>query len=185
MKKYKCYTDGSYQSSIKCGGYASIICDENDNVLKELYQGMHNTTNNRMETRAVLATLKYFKDPTDITIISDSMYVVNTIKEGWAKKWFEEQDYSKSNLDLWFEILDYLDFHKVTVEWVKGHAYNKLNSRADELCVFAAQCLNLPEDEHIDYSKKIGESLVPKPKSRWSNRINAGSKDGKITYSLG
>lgn len=185
MKKYKCYTDGSYQSSIGCGGYASIICDESDNIVKELYQGMRNTTNNRMEARGVLATLQYFKEPTDITIISDSMYVVNTIKEGWARKWFEEQDYSKSNLDIWFEILDYLDFHNVKMEWTKGHSNNKLNARADELCVFAAQCLNLPEDEHIDYSKKIGKSLVPKSGTWGSNGFNVGSKDGKITYSLG
>lgn len=58
MKKYRCYTDGSYQDSIKCGGYASLICDENDNLIKEIYQGFRGTTNNRMECRAVLETLK-------------------------------------------------------------------------------------------------------------------------------
>ena len=147
MKKYKAYTDGSFQSSINAGGYASIIYDESGNIVKELYQGFKNTTNNRMEVWAVLATLQYFKEPTDITIVSDSMYVVNTIKEGWIKKWFEDKDYSKKNLDLWFKILDYLDFHKVTVEWTKGHADNKENNQVDELCVFAARCLNLPEDE--------------------------------------
>ena len=147
MKKYKAYTDGSFQSSINAGGYASIICDESGNVVKELYQGFKNTTNNRMEVWAVLATLQYFKDPTDITIVSDSMYVVNTIKEGWIKKWFDNKDYSKKNLDLWFKILDYLDFHKVTVQWTKGHADNEMNNQVDELCVFAARCLNLPEDE--------------------------------------
>jgi ribonuclease HI len=86
MKKFKAYTDGSYQSSIDAGGYASIIYDENDNVVAKLYQGFKHTTNNRMEARAVLETLKYFKEPTDITIVSDSMYVVNTINQGWAKK---------------------------------------------------------------------------------------------------
>lgn len=156
MKKYKCYTDGSYQDSIKAGGYAAIICDEKDNVIKELYQGFKNTSNNRMEAKAVLEILKYLKEPSDITIVSDSMYVVNTIKQGWARKWFEEQDYSKSNLDIWFEILDYLDYHKVTIEWTKGHANNEMNERADELCVFAARCLNLPEDEFSNKSKKGG-----------------------------
>lgn len=86
MKKYRCYTDGSYQSSLcngkGAGGYASVICNEQDDVIAELYQGFIHTTNNRMEIRAVLETLKYFKEPSDITIISDSMYVVNTIKEG-------------------------------------------------------------------------------------------------------
>ena len=185
MNKYRCYTDGSYQSSISAGGYASIICDEQDNIIKELYCGFKHTTNNRMEARAVLETLKYFKEPSDITIISDSMYVVNTIKEGWVKKWFEENDYSKSNLDIWFEILDYLDFHKITMEWVKGHSTNKLNARADELCVFAAQCLNLPEDEYFIKSKKSGESLVSKSGTQRSDGSNVGFENGKITYSLG
>lgn len=86
MKKYKAYTDGSYQSSIKSGGYASIIYDENGELVVRLYQGFKGTTNNRMEARAVLETLKYFKEPVDITIVSDSMYVVNTISQGWVKK---------------------------------------------------------------------------------------------------
>lgn len=69
-----------------------------------------------MEALAVLATLEYFKDPVDITIVSDSMYVVNTIGQGWVKKWYDEKDYSKKNLDIWFKILDYLSYHNVTME---------------------------------------------------------------------
>lgn len=69
-----------------------------------------------MEALAVLATLEYFKDPVDITIVSDSMYVVNTIGHGWVKKWYDEKDYSKKNLDIWFKILDYLSYHNVTME---------------------------------------------------------------------
>lgn len=185
MKKYKAYTDGSYQSSIKSGGYASIIYDENGELVVRLYQGFKGTTNNRMEARAVLETLKYFKEPVDITIVSDSMYVVNTISQGWVKKWFDNKDYSKSNLDIWFEILDYLDYHKVTMEWTKGHADNDMNNEVDELCVFAAQCLNLPEDEHINNSEESRESLVPESEARRSVGFDVGSKNGKITYSLG
>lgn len=156
MKKYKAYTDGSYQDSINAGGYASIIFDEKGNKIEELYQGFKNTTNNRMEALAVLATLEYFKEPVEITIVSDSMYVVNTIREGWVRKWYNEKDYSKKNLDIWFKILDYLDFHKVTMEWTKGHADDTTNNEVDELCVFAARCLNLPEDEFSNKSKKGG-----------------------------
>ena len=71
------------------------------------------------------------------------------------------------------------------MEWTKGHADNKMNNEVDELCVFAAQCLNLPEDEHINYSKEGRESLVPESSTRRSNGFDVGSKDGKITYSLG
>ena len=58
MKRYKAYTDGSYQDSIKAGGYAAIIFDSQGNKIKELYQGFKNTTNNRMEAMAVLEVLK-------------------------------------------------------------------------------------------------------------------------------
>lgn len=81
MNQYKAYTDGSYQSSIDAGGYASIIYDKSGKLVTELYQGFKHTTNNRMELMAVLETLKYFKQPVNITIVSDSMYVVNSIKE--------------------------------------------------------------------------------------------------------
>ena len=185
MKKYKAYTDGSYQDSIKAGGYASIIFDEEGNKVKELYQGYKNTTNNRMEALAVLATLEYFKEPTDITIVSDSMYVVNTIGQGWVKKWYDEKDYSKKNLDIWFKILDYLSYHNVIMEWTKGHANDIINNQVDELCVFAARCLNLPEDEFSNKSKKGGESLVSVPSSRGSTRSDVRSENGSITYSLG
>ena len=178
MKKYKAYTDGSYQESIKAGGYASIIFNEKGDKIKELYQGFKHTSNNRMEALGVLETLKYFKEPVDITIVSDSMYVVNTIKEGWVRKWYNERDYSKKNLDIWFQILDYLDYHKVTMEWTKGHSNDEINNQVDELAVFAAQCLNLPEDEFFNKSKEIRKPLVSEFSTWWSNGLNVGSKNG-------
>lgn len=184
MKRYICYTDGSFKSSVNIGGWASIITDENNQIIKELYSGVINTTNNRMEALAVLETLKWFKEPTELLIVSDSMYVVNTINKGWAQKWFDEKDYSKSNLDIWFQILDYLDFHKVEMEWTKGHANHEMNNKVDELAQFATTCLNLPEDEYFIKSKKSGESLVSRSGTQWSNGSDVGSKNGEITYSL-
>lgn len=144
MNSYIVYTDGSYMSSIDCGGWASIILDEKENVIARLYQGFKHTTNNRMEIRAVLETLKFFKEPTKLHIISDSMYVIGSAS--LAKKWIEENDLSKKNLDLWFQLVDLLEFHDVTFEWTKGHVGNKWNEEADKWCTFAAQCLNLKED---------------------------------------
>lgn len=148
MRRVICYTDGSYQSSqgdSGQGGWASIILDENENVIAKLYQGKTHTTNNRMELTAVLETLKYFKEPTDITIISDSQYVIGGVN-GAAKKWIEESDLTKKNLDLWFQVVELLEKHKVTMIWTKGHIGNKWNEEADHLCVFAAQCYNLERD---------------------------------------
>jgi ribonuclease HI len=90
--------------------------------------------------------LEYFKNPETIKIYSDSSYVVNTINNGWAKKWFEEQDFSKKNLDLWFKLIDLIDFHDVEFVWVKGHADNENNCMADMLAQHAANCLNLKTD---------------------------------------
>ena len=146
MNNYIVYCDGSYMDSIKAGGWASIILDENENLLHVLYQGMTHTTNNRMELRAVIETLKYFKESSNITIYSDSQYVVNGIQKGWAKDWLNENDLTKKNLDLWFELLELLPNHTITINWVKGHANNKWNELADHWCTFAAQCYNLPRD---------------------------------------
>ena len=99
-----------------------------------------------MEIRGVLETLKFFKTPVKIKIYSDSQYVINSIVNKHVYKWFAEKDFSKKNLDLWFELIDQLSIHDVTFEWVKGHETNEMNNLADKLAVHAAQCLNLPED---------------------------------------
>ena len=148
MDSYTIYCDGSYQASIECGGWSAIIIKD-DTIIKKLYCGCKHTTNNRMELKGVLEALKYFKTPSILTIYSDSQYVVNSINAKQVYKWFEEHDYSKKNLDLWFESIDLLDFHTVNFIWVKGHNKNKYNELADLLAVHAAQCLNLEEDVPI------------------------------------
>lgn len=185
MNKYICYTDGSYQANRNTGGWSSIICSEDGHIIDELFQGYKNTTNNRMELKGVLETLKYFKEPSNIIIYSDSMYVVNSIKNGWIRKWFLNNDFEKQNLDICFEILNYLDFHNVEMIWVKGHSDNVLNNRADKLAQFAAQCLNLPKDEYYNISEEDRKSLVSKFRTREPLPSETGSKIGKITYSLG
>ena len=140
------YTDGSYKSSTGQGGYASIITLNNE-VVEKLYQGFTNTTNNRMELLAVLETLKYFKTATAIHIFSDSQYVVNSLNQGHVEKWFLNNDLSKKNLDLWFEVIDLLKLHKVTFEWVKGHSRHKMNEMANLYAQHAADCINPIEDK--------------------------------------
>lgn len=143
---YIAYCDGSYQPKINSGGWSSIIL-KNNKIFKKLYYGSKNTTNNRMELIAVIETLKFFKEKINITIYSDSQYVVNSITQGWAKSWFDNQDFDKKNMDLWVQLLDLIDFHNVTLVWVKGHEENIMNNYADMLAQHAAKCLNLPEDD--------------------------------------
>lgn len=85
LEHFEAYTDGSYKSSIGCGGYSSIIT-KNGGVVAKLYQGFQNTTNNRQELMGVLETLKFFKAPVSLCIYSDSMYVVGSITQGHVFK---------------------------------------------------------------------------------------------------
>lgn len=145
MIPYIVYTDGACDDQ-HTGGYGCIIMQE-DKIIKRFYQGFTNTTNNRMEILGVLVALKAIETPSDIIIYSDSQYVVQTINERWCYRWFIEKDYSKANLDLWFEIIDYLEYHHVTMKWVKGHNNDKYNELVDLLAVHARTSLNLKRDE--------------------------------------
>ena len=152
------YTDGSCIKGNR-GGYSAVIT-EDDKIITTLYQGFSNTTNNRQEIRGVLAALEYFKEPTKMTIVSDSQYVVNTIKQQWAQKWLREKDETKKNLDLWVKIVQLLEHHDVTIEWTKGHSVNRWNNLADLYAQHASQIINPIKDECENCTKKIGQSLV-------------------------
>ena len=158
-RTWEVWTDGSSQGNriewkhgwlCERGGYGAVITRDGEIVAK-LYEGFRNTTNNRMELSAVLYALKWFKEPSNIIIYSDSQYIVNSINNGSARKWFQEQDYTKRNLDIWIEILDLIDWHfNVEFRWVKGHAGNKYNELVNDLAQHAANCLNLKEDIKIN-----------------------------------
>ena len=157
--RWKVYTDGSCINNGERGGYAAVICYDGRCVDK-IYQGYLNTTNNRMELLAVIEVLKYFSNPIELTIISDSQYVVNSINGEYYKKWIKEQDLSKKNLDLWFQLVDLLNYHTVTFQWVKGHNNHSMNEYADRLAQHAATCMNLLQDPiniKYDYSNKSKE----------------------------
>jgi ribonuclease HI len=141
------YTDGSALGNPGPGGYGVVIQTANDGKTHELSQGYQQTTNNRMEMMAVitaLETLSKDNPKATITIHSDSQYVINGITKGWAKGW-RKRGWKKSdgkpalNPDLWGLMLDLVDlFPKLTFKWVKGHAGNALNERADILATGAA-----------------------------------------------
>lgn len=152
------YTDGSCIDNGNRGGYAAVICYDG-RCVKKLYQGFLNTTNNRMELLAVIETLKYFKDPTELTIVSDSQYVVNSINERHCFKWIKDKDTTKKNLDLWFQLINLLNYHTVSFKWVKGHNNHSMNEYADLLACHAATCMNLKEDPiNIKYNDTISQN---------------------------
>ncbi len=93
-----------------------------------------------MEMTAVIEGLKALKEVCDVTVMTDSQYVVNGISLGWAKSWrangWKKKDRKPAlNADLWAQLLELTEKHTVHFEWIKGHAGHPENERCDELAV--------------------------------------------------
>ena len=136
MKHVDIYTDGACRGNPGRGGWGAVLVYKG--VEKELSGGEPMTTNNRMELSAVIAALSALREPCEITLTSDSKYVVDAVTKGWAKSWqargWVKPDKSPAlNPDLWEKLLKLLDYHSVTFVWVKGHAGHPYNERCDKL----------------------------------------------------
>ncbi len=136
MKKVTIYTDGACSGNPGKGGYGAVLLY--NGARKELSGGYISTTNNRMEIMAVIKGLEALKEPCNVTLYSDSKYVVDAIEKGWVEKWKNNNWYrNKSdkalNVDLWKKLLALLEIHEVSFCWVKGHADNVENQRCDTL----------------------------------------------------
>lgn len=132
------YTDGSSRGNPGPGGYGVILMSGQHR--KELSQGYKLTTNNRMELMAVIAGLKALKkNGMQVTVYSDSQYVVRAVEEGWLQNWIKTNfKGGKKNPDLWKEFYELSKKHQIKFKWVKGHANNPFNNRCDELATEAA-----------------------------------------------
>jgi ribonuclease HI len=136
MKNVLIYTDGACKRNPGPGGWGVIL--KMGDYKKELSGGHPDTTNNRMELTAVIEGLKALKYPCEVTLTSDSKYVCDGINKGWAVSW-KKNGWRKSNgapalnPDLWEELLNLLDIHKVNLVWIKGHAGHPENERCDKL----------------------------------------------------
>ncbi len=135
-KKVTIYTDGACSGNPGKGGWGAILIY--GDVVKELSGGEDNTTNNRMELKAVIEALKALKSPCEVEIYSDSAYVVNAFTQKWIDNWIKNNwktadKKSVKNVDLWQELLVLIKTHNVTFKKVKGHSDNELNERCDKL----------------------------------------------------
>tara|TARA_B100000427_G_C15504544_1_gene593340 strand:- start:711 stop:1175 length:465 start_codon:yes stop_codon:yes gene_type:complete len=146
MPKVTVYTDGGASGNPGPGGYGIVLLSGDHR--KELNGGFRLTTNNRMELLAVIVALETLKfEDTDVTIYSDSKYVVDAVTKGWVFNWEKKNFAKKKNPDLWKRFLKIYPKHRVEVVWVKGHAGNELNEVADRLAVSAYQEGVLEVDE--------------------------------------
>ena len=156
MTKITVYTDGSALGNPGPGGYGIVM--KSGKHRKDILQGFKLTTNNRMELLAVIVALETIKvDRAEISIYSDSKYVVDAIEKGWVFSWVKKGFKNKKNPDLWRRFLKIYPKHKVKFNWVKGHAGNPLNERCDELAVEAANGNDLLVDQgYVDSKKEQG-----------------------------
>ncbi|MBD0278686.1 MAG: ribonuclease HI [Bacteroidota bacterium] len=141
------YTDGAARGNPGPGGYGVILMSGNHK--KELSQGYRHTTNNRMELMAVIAGLEALKkEGLNVTIYSDSQYIVNAIQKGWLNRWMATNfSKGKKNKDLWVKFYNLAQKHNIKFVWVKGHAENPYNNRCDALATAAADGTDLLEDK--------------------------------------
>lgn len=144
MDEVTIYTDGACSGNPGPGGYGAILMA--GKYKKELSGGEPNTTNNRMELKAVIVALQALKRPCRVTLYSDSQYVVNMIKQGWLDRWkrngwMRTKTEPAKNVDLLEELDRQLQTHQVEMVWVKGHADNPYNNRCDEMAVAAYKSL--------------------------------------------
>ena len=143
------YTDGACIGNPGPGGYGAVLL-YGDNR-RELSGGFAETTNNRMEILAAVVGLEALKYPCNVTLYSDSRYVVDAIEKGWARKWkangwMRNKRERAVNPDLWERLLALTARHSVEFRWVRGHAGNKENERCDRLANGAARGQGLPID---------------------------------------
>ena len=142
MKEILIYTDGGCRGNDSqkdnVGGLGIVILYPEKGVKKEYREGFYNTTNNKMELLAVIKALEMLKERCNVTIYSDSAYVVNAFKQGWiegwkAKSWTRGKSGELKNKELWIRLDQLSKEHDMHMEKVKGHGNDKYNNRADEL----------------------------------------------------
>lgn len=142
MSDITIYTDGACSGNPGPGGWAAIIIDGDE--AEQITGGEPHTTNNRMELRAALEALRALKNPSRVTLHTDSAYLSNAFNKGWLDSWQDNNWKTSSNKavknkKLWQALLEEADRHDVEWVWVEGHADNELNNMADELAVSAIE----------------------------------------------
>ena len=144
MEKVIIYTDGACSGNPGPGGWGTILMYNGNK--KEISGAKNNTTNNVMELTAALEGLKMLKFPCEVELYSDSAYLVNSFSQGWIYNWKKNNWKTASkepvkNKEIWEEIYNLTQIHKVKFIKVKGHADNEFNNRCDEMARNAIKTL--------------------------------------------
>lgn len=147
------YTDGGAEPNPGAGGWAAILIDPATGNSREISGGEPGTTNNRMELTAAIRALEALKRPCRVHLFTDSLYLRKGITQwlpGWVARGWRRKDGELQNEDLWRRLAELIEVHDVRWDWVKGHAGNKYNERADQLAT-------------LEIRKQRGGSAAPVP----------------------
>jgi len=135
MSHVQIFTDGACRGNPGPGGWGALLRFGGEE--KTLFGGEQDTTNNRMELTAVIEALGALKRPCDVTLTSDSTYVLKGIQEwmpNWKKRgWITASKKPVKNVDLWKKLDVLIVEHKIDWQWVKGHSGHPENELADQL----------------------------------------------------
>ncbi|MBV9444651.1 MAG: ribonuclease HI [Streptosporangiaceae bacterium] len=135
MTEVVIYTDGACSGNPGPGGWGAVL--QSDGRRREIHGGEPVTTNNRMELMAAIQALEALNRPVTVKLYTDSKYVLDGITKwikGWQRNgWKTAAKQPVKNADLWQRLVKAIDGHDVTWTWVKGHAGDPGNERADEL----------------------------------------------------
>lgn len=136
MKHVDIYTDGACRGNPGRGGWGAVLVYGGKE--KEISGGEALTTNNRMELTAAISALELLREPCDVTLTSDSKYLVDAINRGWLASW-KKNGWKKAdkksvlNVELWERLDALLAVHHVRFVWVHGHQGHEYNERCDRL----------------------------------------------------
>ena len=140
MKRVDIFTDGACKGNPGPGGWGVLL--RMGRHEKEMAGGEANTTNNRMEMTAVIRALNALIEPCEVTIHTDSRYVIDGMTKwiaGWKKRgWVNASKQPVKNADLWHDLIEATQRHTVAWEWVRGHSGHPENERVDRLASDAA-----------------------------------------------
>lgn len=136
------YTDGACKGNPGPGGYGIVLVYRGTE--KKISRGFRNTTNNRMELLAAITALEALNESCNVSLYSDSKYLIDGMTKGWAKNWkannWIKSDKKKAlNTDLWERMLKLDSEHTIEYIWVKGHNGHKYNEICDTLAVESAE----------------------------------------------
>lgn len=149
MSAVELFTDGACLGNPGPGGWAALL--RHAGRERELHGGEAFTTNNRMELLAVISGLETLRKPCEVSLTTDSQYVIRGIQEwmpGWIKKgWRTAGGDPVKNRDLWERLVEALHPHSVQWHWVRGHAGHAENERVDVLARTAAEAIRDGEAE--------------------------------------